>query len=312
MTDTSQVDKEKIYQHLKDKSESIIDFKKNRLSLKVEGNNPILKIGESTKYAALREKMMTIDHKKIFRPKSSGFVDMSEVWLRGDYTESLPPKDDAETTEMLRQLSFPVIQEVCDIVEALLDEKIVVFNAIIDTIDSSTCILPHSDGYYQHYIGFRVHVPLFTSSRSYGVNFHPHRTTAHFWQMRNEGDIYLFNNFEPHTVLKLEDERQYRSHLICDVGIRGCLDGLTDVEKSAAKALVFTNGSGTTIDFSPYHVTHTISNLRFRNRLNMHYGGMHPVDSYEENLTPEYIDGVRRWTRNLFEHAESKNLIHSI
>jgi hypothetical protein len=306
------VDKQKIYDHLKTMSKSIIDFKKKNLSLTVEGNHPVLKIGESTSYVALKEQMMLINHMKIFKSKSKGFNEMSEVWLPGDYSQLLLHNDDPEITEILRKLSVPVIEEIRESVEAVLNDKIVVFNAIIDTINSNTCILPHSDGYYRHFIGFRIHVPLFTSSRSYGVNFHPYRTSPYFWRMQNEGNIYIFNNFEPHTVLKMEDEAQYRSHLICDVGIKGWLDGLSDMEKTVAKTLLLTTGPNTTKDFSPCFITHTISNLRIRNRLGMHYGGMFPVESYEENFTPEYFAGVRKWTRNLFEYAEANNLIHSI
>ena len=107
--------------------------------------------------------------------------------------------------------------------------------------------------------------------------------------MKEEGSIIAFNNFEPRTVTKLTDERNTRAHLICDIGVKSCLDGLCEADIDTAKSLILSCGLGTSLHYSPNHITHTISNFHFRNRLGMHYGGMHPNSSLEEQVQDEYI-----------------------
>lgn len=308
----AQADKQHIQDVLVAASKPIIDFKRQRLSIVNKENKPALRIGFSENYATLKAFLLSIDQSEIFKPKSAGFCYMSEVWLRGDYDSHLPPRDNAEMTAKVLALSAPVIQDIRDTVSALIGQETVVFRSYIDTIDNTSCIIPHSDGFLHHRLGFRVHVPLFTSSRSYGVNFHPYTTTARFWQMPESGSIVIFNNFEPHTVTKIEDEAKLRSHLICDIGIKSCLDSFSELDALAAKAMIMGYGVGTTLNYSPNLITHSISNRDFRNRLGMHYGGMHPNETLEEQLTDDYVKATRSWIKKLFEQAEEQKLIEQI
>lgn len=308
----AQADKPKIQDHIVSASKSIIDFKRERLSILNKENPMAIKIGFSEHYASLKAFLLSIDQNEVFKPKSAGFCYMSEVWLRGDYEQHLPPKDDAVTTKKVLELAAPVIDDIRAAVSAIVGKETVVFRSYIDTIDDTSCIIPHSDGFLHHRLGFRVHVPLFTSPRSYGVNFHPYTTQPRFWQMKEEGSIVVFNNFEPHTVTKLEDGMKLRSHLICDIGIKSCVDGLSELDALAAKAMILGYGVGTTLSYSPNLITHSISNRDFRNRLGMHYGGMHPNETLEEQLADEYVKATRSWIKKLFEQAESQKLIEQI
>jgi hypothetical protein len=300
---------ERMHRHVVKQSKPIENFKRENLSIIPPYNkSPLMKIGTVTGVEELAEYINSINHKALFPGKSSGFCRMSEVWLRGDFDRFREPVDNKEASEEVSNLTWPIIDQIRTHITNLIGSPAVIIRAYIDTLDDGSCIIPHSDGFLHHAVSFRVHVPVTTSPGSLGVTFNPWTCAPKFWRMNDAGGVYVMNNFEPHTVTKLD--KGYRSHIICDVGLQKLTE---DTEYPlAAKVVLMGYGTGTTLHYSPNMITHTTSNFDIRNRLGIMYSNMQPCKTLDEQVLNGYISDTITWTKRMFSHAYENNLIEVV
>jgi hypothetical protein len=282
------VNVEQVYELLWERSQPMLEFKRRELSL-VHGKSPVLELGP-VNVKMIQGAVKSRDVLNEFPGRSRGFANMSEIWISGDFKRE---------KKFIELLAKPVLDAARAAVTAALGRPAKIFKAVVDTIDENSCILPHSDDYFHHSLALRVHAPLFTSPGSIGVNWHPETLVPQFWRMPEVGKLYAFNNFEPHTVVKLDAGK--RAHLICDVVVGDLFDGIPNNEN--LQIALNGQGPGATSTFNPNLVTHNIGNLALRNQLGAKYGQMDAVGSLQEQCAEEYIQRTLSWLKDLAKHA---------
>lgn len=269
---------------------NIINYKKSHLSLP---NTPIQMIG-SVEINELAEILRSVPMLSAFPGRSTGFANMSEFITSNDLDQSTHYTSDVSTK--LNTIINTISTEVKKTISNLLGQSVIVVRGVIDTIDKNSCIIPHSDGFVFHKLSFRVHVPVFITEKSIGVNFDPWTSKPYSWKMKTVGGIYLFNNFEPHTVSVLDEGT--RAHLIFDVTVADLFDDCRD-NYTTAKQILSSRGEFTTDFFGPNTITHTISNYTVRNTLGKLYAGIEPSASLIEQASPESTARSLKWIKGL-------------
>jgi hypothetical protein len=286
------------------RARKILNFKKAYLQLP---NTPIMMLGKID-VAKLTEFLQKLPMMKAFPSRSTGFANMSEYLTKND----LDP-DSLYTSDVARQLDNlidPISDEVRRCISRTLDHTVMIVRGVIDTIDENSCIIPHSDGFVFHKLSFRVHIPLFVTEKSIGVNFNPWTCKPYSWKMETVGGIYLFNNFEPHTVSVLDTGT--RAHLIFDVSVG---DLISDCDSEGgyieAKRVLASRGDLTTDSYSPNTITHTVSNFTIRNKLSSIYAGLEPKKSLLEQASIESVAESRLWIKQLLNfELDNGNVRH--
>lgn len=270
-----------------ERASKIIQYKKNNLSIP---NCPIQLVGEAD-VTELSSYVQQLPMLSAFPGTSIGFSSMSEFMTKTDInSKSLY---DNPVALNINRLIEPVYAKVKKIISEVIKNEVIVIRGVIDTIDNNSCIIPHSDGFVLHKLSFRVHVPLFTTEKSLGVNFDPWNYKPYSWKMNTIGGIYIFNNFEPHTVAMLDSG--VRSHLILDVSVANLVENCSISEIKS----IYSRGERTTLTFSPNTITHTISNFTLRNNLNHLYANIGPKNSLEEQAEPESVNEMKIWIKDL-------------
>ena len=266
------------------RSEPILQFKRTRLSMLTERPKPVWMLG-AVKVDQLVSELQKLDVLSTNPSRSRGFANMSELWLTADYKQEEP--------SVLDSLMKPILDRVRFMIGVQLRCQVSIFKCVIDTIDSGSCILPHGDDFFHHGCALRVHVPLQTSPGSIGLSFHPDTLDPLLWRMGTVGRVYAFNNFEPHTVTKLD--AGLRSHLICDAVVRKSMETNELTREEHGEALF---GNNSFRDTSPNFVTRNESNFRMRNRFNEKHG-LPTYETNAEQLSPENVAQVKSVVQRL-------------
>lgn len=220
------------------------------------------------------------------KSRSNGFVQLSEIIIPGEL-------------QLLKHPALPAMQPTVKALKAvigdLLGEPVLAMKLHLNTLTSDSVILPHGDDFLFHSLSLRAHVPLSTSYGSLGVNFHPDTLDPMVWRMAHVGRMYLLNNFEPHTVMKLDPGT--RTHLIIDFIPKRINVGLT------AKELIgLIHGVNSTTPLTSDNlVTHSAGNLLTRQRLFEKFSmkEKHQYVTFEEELCEQHYADTREWLREL-------------
>lgn len=257
-------------------SKPILDFKRERLSL-LKRSRPALVMGQFN-VAPLIQELSKMDLMTIGGAPTSGFIGMSELWY------GRTPVD---------ALLLPLLGQIRFTASVFARHELQVLKAVIDTVDEHSCLMPHSDDYVHHMCALRTHVPLIISPGSIGISYHPHTLAEMFWRMPKVGRFYAFNNFEPHTVTKLD--AGIRAHLIVDLVSK-------DMTQEMIQRLM-AGGRGTSSrSHCPNLITHSMSNFRLRNQLAVMHGA--PLcESPPEQTADANVALSREWIQRSAREA---------
>lgn len=279
---------EQIYNEMMTRALPILKYKREVLSAYVS-NTPFREIGiiELDRLEGILKHLSTTDisgHKSI----SMGFSKMLEVWMGGDFN---PKKQNQE----FRELVMPILSRVRAAASEAVGHRLIVHQSVIDVIDDSSCIIPHSDDFTNLCVSLRVHVPLITSPDALGLSFHPDTLEPSIWR-GDIGKIYAFNNFEPHTVVKVEPG--IRAHLICDMMVAGFFGNTSPANFTKMKKVLRGRGPTASMHFNPNGITHSESNFDVRNRLAAKYGGVAAENQFD-HLLKSNIEASLIWMKRL-------------
>jgi hypothetical protein len=257
-------------------SKPILEFKRERLSL-LKRDRPVTLIGQFD-VSPLVDALNAVNLMRIGAPPTSGFIGMSEVWYGNSPVDAL---------------LMPLLEKLCLAASVHVRHKLRVLKAVIDTVDENTCLMPHSDDYVHHMCALRTHVPLIISPGSIGISYHPLTLNPIFWRMSRVGKFYAFNNFEPHTVTKLD--AGIRAHLIVDMVV-------DEMDRSMMGRLMAAKRGDGTRTHCENLITHRESNFMLRNRLALLHGAPYRA-SPPEQITPENVRISREWIQRSAREA---------
>lgn len=269
-------------------SEPILRFKREKLSM-FNGNRPVTVLGQ-LEVSRLVKALGELDPMKSGAPPTSGFIDMSEMWFGRSPVDAY---------------LLPLLAQIRVAASVRLKHELRVLKAVIDTVDEGSCLMPHSDDYAHHGLALRTHVPLIISPGSIGTSYHPFTLEPTFWRMQKVGRLYAFNNFEPHTVTKLD--AGIRAHLVVDLVVKE-LQPAGKVSMLSEPWMLIGRGDSTKYT-CPNLITHTMGNFVLRNRLAELHGA--PVrETQPEQNTPENARLTREWIqRSAREALEAGQLL---
>jgi len=247
------------YDELVRRAGDLIEFKRQRLSL-IHGNSPIMNLGsiDDEMISPLREYILAMDTKAQFPSRSFSFLDMSEIWVGG----ALNP---TQMNPAIRKVMEPVLPTIRRQICEGTNQDLMMMRAVIKTFDSNALILPHCDDFTSHQISIRTHVPIMMTSDAIGINWHPQTFKPSFWRTP-VGSFFAFNNFEPHSLVKL-NPGSICCDLVVDFMPANLYRSANHAEFMALRQAADGHAPGFSEAENLHGITHSLSSLTVRNRL---------------------------------------------
>lgn len=276
---------EDAYKELVRRASDLIEFKKTRLSV-VNGCEPILNVGpiDDQLIAPLRDFILSNDLKKLFPSKSFSFLKTSEAWIGGALNPSAVNPE-------IRKIVSPVLPVLRKLICEATGLDLIMMRAVIKTIDNESLILPHCDDFTSHEISIRTHVPILMIPECVGVNWHPETLEPKYWRTP-VGSFYAFNNFEPHTLVKLQSEAMC-ALMIVDFMPAKLYNSSNHAEFMALRQATEGHAPGFSEENNPHGITHILSSLTIRNRLLSKAGFDAEHLKFYDHLKPEVVSNLR-------------------